>query len=146
MASVYARAADLIGGHGHPDWRDTIVVSVAFQAGGIGTLEANWRSGYGYDSRLEVQTANGMLKVDSELSSRLSHHDSGGRRQSYPHGFLDCFADAYRREIAGFVRALAYGAAPAPGLQDAVDSLCAADAIEVSLRENRPVAVDYANL
>lgn len=146
LASVYARAADLIGGHGDAAWRDTIVVSVEFQAGGIGTLEANWRSGYGYDSRLEVQTGAGMLQVDSGVSSRLLRHDAQGRRQAYPPGFLECFAVAYRRELAAFVAALGTGAAPRPGLQDAVDSLCAADAIERSMREGRPTDVAYVDV
>lgn len=146
LASVYARAADLIGGHGHAGWRDTVLVSVAFRDGGVGTLEANWRSGYGYDSRLEVQTRAGMLQVDAGFSSRLSRHDGAGRRQAYPEGFLDCFAVAYRCEIAGFAGALAAATAPGPGLQEAVDSLCAADAIEASIRNERPVDVDYVDL
>jgi myo-inositol 2-dehydrogenase/D-chiro-inositol 1-dehydrogenase len=146
LASVYARAADLIGGYGQAGWLDTIVVSVEFQAGGLGTLEANWRSGYGYDSRLEVQSPAGMHQVDSAFSSRLMQHDADGRRHAYPKGFLECFSVAYRRELAGFVEALEAGAVPTPGLQEAIDSLCAADAIERSLRERRPVDVEYVEV
>lgn len=146
LRSVFARAADLIGGHGQSGWLDTIVVSVAFESGGLGTLEASWRSGYGYDSRLEVQNAAGMQKVDSGLSSRLLRHDAQGRRHAYPQSFLECFAVAYRRELEAFIAGLNAGVAPSPGLQDAVDSLCAADAIERSMRSGKPVDAAYVTI
>lgn len=139
IRSVFARAATLVATHRHPDWRDTIVVSVAFEGGTIGVLEASWRAVYGYDSRVEIHAPGGMLQAGGARGP--SFHGLGGDARRYPTGFLDCFAEAYRREVASFVHAVRDGSAMQPGLDEALSSLRVAEAVRRSLETNRPVAI-----
>jgi myo-inositol 2-dehydrogenase/D-chiro-inositol 1-dehydrogenase len=139
IRSVFARGAKLVAKHDHPDWLDTVVVSVAFESGAPGVLEASWRTAYGYDSRVEIHAARGMLQSGGARGG--SFHGREGAAVRYPAGFLECFAEAYRREIASFVDAVRSGATPQPGIDAALSSLRVADAVQRSLKSGKPVAV-----
>jgi myo-inositol 2-dehydrogenase/D-chiro-inositol 1-dehydrogenase len=139
IRSVFARGSKLIAKHDHPDWLDTIVVSVTFESGALGMLEASWRTAYGYDSRVEIHAARGMLQSGGARGPAF--HGREGATTRYPMGFLECFAEAYRREIASFVGAVRTGASLQPGLDAALSSLRVADAVQRSLKSGKAVAL-----
>ena len=139
IRSVFARGGKLVAKHDHPDWLDTLVVNVEFTGGALGVLEASWRAAYGYDSRLEVHARSGMLQSGGARGG--SWHGRDGASTRYPVGFLDCFAEAYRREIASFVQSVRNGTPPQPSLDAALSSLRVADAILRSLKNGKPVAL-----
>jgi myo-inositol 2-dehydrogenase/D-chiro-inositol 1-dehydrogenase len=139
IRSVFARGGKLVARHDHPEWRDTVVANVEFAGGALGTLEGSWRAVYGYDSRVEVHARGGMLQAGGARGGSWHGRDGAGTR--YPAGFLDCFADAYRREIAAFVGAVGNGTVPQPGLDDALSALRVADAIQRSLATGKAVAL-----
>ncbi len=137
IRSVFARGAKLVARHDHPEWCDTVVVNVEFAGGALGILEASWRAAYGYDSRVEVHARGGMLQAGGPRGG--SRHGRDGASIRYPLGFLDCFAEAYRRELASFVRSVGRGQPPRPGLEDALSALGVADAIQRSLATGKAV-------
>jgi myo-inositol 2-dehydrogenase/D-chiro-inositol 1-dehydrogenase len=139
IRSVFARGGRLVAKHEHPEWCDTVVVNVAFASGALGILEASWRAAYGYDSRIEVHARGGMLQAGGARGG--SWHGRDGASLRYPTGFLDCFADAYRREIASFVRSVRQGTPPQPSLDEALSALRVANAIQRSLASGKPVAL-----
>jgi len=139
IRSVFARGGKLVAKHDHPEWCDTVVVSVEFASGTLGILEASWRAAYGYDSRVEVHARGGMLQSGGARGG--SWHGRDGASTRYPLGFLDCFAEAYRREIASFVHAVRQGTPPQPSLDEALSALRVADAIQRSLASGKPVAL-----
>ena len=139
IRSVFARGGKLVAKHDHPDWSDTLVVNVEFASGALGILEASWRAAYGYDSRVEVHARGGMLQSGGARGG--SWHGRDGASTRYPLGFLECFAEAYRREIAGFVQSVRNGTPPQPSVDEALSSLRVADAILRSLKTGKPVAL-----
>jgi myo-inositol 2-dehydrogenase/D-chiro-inositol 1-dehydrogenase len=139
IRSVFARGGKLVARHDHPDWLDTLVVNVAFAGGALGILDASWRAAYGYDSRIEVHARGGMLQAGGARGG--SWHGRDGASIRYPAGFLDCFAEAYRREIASFVQSVRDGTPPHPSLDEALSALRVADAILRSLKNGKPVAL-----
>jgi myo-inositol 2-dehydrogenase/D-chiro-inositol 1-dehydrogenase len=139
IRSVFARGNKVVAKRDHPDWLDTLVVNVAFASGALGILEASWRAAYGYDSRVEVHARGGMLQSGGARGG--GWHGRSGASTHYPVGFLDCFAQAYRREIASFVQSVRDRAPPRPSLDEALSSLRVADAILRSLRNGKPVAL-----
>jgi len=139
IRSVFARGGELVAKHDHPDWLDTVVVTVEFASGALGILEASWRAAYGYDSRVEVHARGGMLQSGGARGG--TWHGRDGASTRYPVGFLECFATAYRREIASFVQSVRAGTPPQPSLDEALSSLRVADAIQRSLKSGKPVAL-----
>lgn len=139
IRSVFARGGKLIAKHDHADWFDTVVVNVEFAGGALGILEASWRTSYGYDSRVEVHARGGMLQSGGARGS--SRHGRDGASTRYPLGFLDCFAEAYRREIASFVTAVRDGRPLQPGIDEALSSLRVADAIQRSLESGKAITL-----
>lgn len=139
IRSVFARGGKLVAKHDHADWLDTVVVTVEFASGALGILEASWRAAYGYDSRVEVHARGGMLQSGGARGGTGHGRDGASRR--YPLGFLECFAEAYRREIAGFVQSVRAGTPPQPSLDEALSSLRVADTIQRSLKSGKPVAL-----
>jgi myo-inositol 2-dehydrogenase/D-chiro-inositol 1-dehydrogenase len=139
IRSVFARGSALVARHDHPDWLDTLVVSVEFASGALGILEASWRAAYGYDSRVEVHARGGMLQSGGARGG--TWHGRDGASTRYPVGFLECFATAYRREIASFVQSVRAGTPPQPSLDEALSSLRVADAIQRSLKSGKSVAL-----
>ena len=139
IRGVFARGGKLVAKHDHPDWFDTLVVNVEFASGALGVLEASWRAAYGYDSRVEVHARGGMLQSGGARGG--SWHGRDGACTRYPVGFLECFAEAYRREIASFVESVRSGTQPQPSVDEALSALRVADAILRSLKTGKPVAL-----
>jgi myo-inositol 2-dehydrogenase / D-chiro-inositol 1-dehydrogenase len=139
IRSVFARGGRLVAKHDHPDWFDTLVVNVEFASGALGILEASWRATYGYDSRVEVHAGGGMLQSGGARGG--SWHGRDGASTRYPVGFLECFAEAYKQEIASFAQSVRAGTPPQPGLDEALSALRVADAILRSLKTGKPVAL-----
>jgi myo-inositol 2-dehydrogenase / D-chiro-inositol 1-dehydrogenase len=139
IRSVFARGGKLVAKHDHPDWFDTLVANVEFASGALGILEASWRAAYGYDSRVEVHARGGMLQAGGARGGRWHGRDGASTR--YPVGFLQCFAEAYRQEIASFAQSVHAGTPPRPSLDEALSALRVADAILRSLKTGKPVAL-----
>jgi myo-inositol 2-dehydrogenase/D-chiro-inositol 1-dehydrogenase len=140
---LYARAeAFWATNRGEAGAYDTAMVQIRFANGALATADASFHAVYGYDVRAEVYGANGMVTVgDGRLDSAVIATEAGvGRPQA--HWFQDLFGQAYRAELADFVRCVREGRQPAVSGQDGLQSLRMALAAIESVETGRPVSVE----
>ncbi|MBA2666720.1 MAG: Gfo/Idh/MocA family oxidoreductase [Trueperaceae bacterium] len=126
-----ARFADI----GKPD---TTIITLRFASGALGVIENRLRTGYGYETVLEVGGSGGKGVVrDDALDSLTLFRDDRIERAHVP-WFLERFAEAYRGELSAFFAAVRAGRAPDPGIAQGLRVLAACEAAERSYREGHP--------
>jgi myo-inositol 2-dehydrogenase / D-chiro-inositol 1-dehydrogenase len=126
---------------------DTTLITLRFASGALGVIENRLRTGYGYETVLEVggSTGKGVVRAD-ELDRLTLYRDASIERAHVP-WFLERFADAYRAEIASFFAAVRSGVPATPGIAQGLRVLAACEAAERSYHEGvacRPRAVSVA--
>lgn len=140
---VYTRGAAMLDPRfadlGKPD---TTVISLRFASGALGVIENRLRTGFGYETALEVggSRAKGIVRDDALDALTWSRVDRAER--AYVPWFLERFATAYRAELEAFVGALGTGRDPDPGLDQGVAVMRVCAAAERSYAEGRPVRLD----
>ena len=98
------------------------------------------RAAYGYDQRIEVAGAKGMLRAENIGETTVEHFSARGTASDRPLDFfLERYADAYRAEMAAFVLALNQKTAMPVGAQDGRQALVLAEAALQSLKKKQPV-------
>jgi myo-inositol 2-dehydrogenase/D-chiro-inositol 1-dehydrogenase len=123
------------------DW-DTSVIMMKFRNGALGVVETARHSTWGYDIRAEVAGSVAKVVVDgAQMTPATAMRNGGWDGDLYP-DFMDRFEVAYRRELEAFFDDLGAGRTPAPGPDDAYETLRLAVACTRSWRENRPVRLD----
>lgn len=120
---------------------DTSILTLEFASGAIGVIQNSRRTVHGYDLRVEVHGERGKLVTELERATPVWRYGADGIRGDYVYGFLERFMGAYRAEVQAFVNAVRDGKTPAPGAEDAVETLRVALAATKSLKEERPVEV-----
>lgn len=117
---------------------DTTLITLRFASGALGVIENRLRTGYGYETLLEVggSLGKGVVRAD-ELDRLTLYRDQRIERAHVP-WFLERFADAYRAEIGAFFVAVRAGERPAPGIEQGLRVLAACEAAERSYHEGRP--------
>lgn len=140
IAEVFTRGAAMLDPRfadlGKPD---TTVLSLRFASGALGVIENRLRTGFGYETGLEVggSLAKGVVRDDALDGLTLFRNDRAER--DHVPWFLERFATAYRAELEAFVDALRHGRAPEPGVDQGVAVMRVCAAAERSYREGRPV-------
>ncbi len=119
---------------------DTTVISLRFASGAVGVIENRLRSGYGYETVLEVGGSAGKGSVRADELDRLTLYREGRIERAHVPWFLERFADAYRAELGAFVAALRTGETPSPSIDQGLAVLAACEAAERSFAERRPIA------
>lgn len=105
--------------------------------GRLCTISSSRRSGYGYDQRIEVYGAGGMIRVGNVTETTLeTWSPNGGSTDPLQNFFLDRYAQAYAREIAHFADVID-GAAPLVTLHDGIAALALAEAAARSVHSGR---------
>ena len=122
------------------DW-DTSVAMLRFANGALGVVETARHSEWGYDIRTEIAGAAGKVVIEDAQKTPATHLRRFGTEADRPASFPDRFGVAYRRELEAFFSDLAAGRTPAPGPEDALETLRLAVAATFSWREGRPVTV-----
>jgi myo-inositol 2-dehydrogenase/D-chiro-inositol 1-dehydrogenase len=121
---------------------DTAAVVVEMVNGAYCQISNSRRCVYGYDQRIEAFGATGMLRAANATETRVEAASADGflTEPALPF-FLERYAEAYRREIDDFIRALQGRAHALAGATDGVRALQLADAAEDSRRRGAAVAV-----
>ncbi|MEU4210542.1 Gfo/Idh/MocA family oxidoreductase [Streptomyces sp. NPDC026206] len=145
VVEVYARGSD----GGAAFFReagdvDTAAALLTLDDGTLVTVTATRYNGAGYDVRMELSGERDQWVVGLAGRTPMTSAEPDGPaapERPWP-GFLERFEDAYRAELAAFVRA-ARGERdnPCPAVEG-LRALLVAEACEVSRRENRPVRVE----
>ncbi len=98
------------------------------------------RASYGYDQRIEVLGAQGMLRVGNRRPVAVEVADSAGFTRPKLHDFfMTRYIEAYRAEIAAFIQAVATGTPPDPGGMDGLRALEIAEAAQQSVQSGQAV-------
>jgi myo-inositol 2-dehydrogenase / D-chiro-inositol 1-dehydrogenase len=126
---------------------DTAAVTVKFESGTLGLVSAARYNGRGYDCRLEVHGFNDTVAAGWDQGVPIRNTDP---RNDFPtgpahHFFMDRFTEAFRTELAAFVK-VANGSVQisdigAATVADAVETAWIAEAATESLRRGAPVTI-----
>jgi myo-inositol 2-dehydrogenase / D-chiro-inositol 1-dehydrogenase len=122
---------------------DTAAVTLRTAGGRIAQVANSRRAAFGYDQRIEVCGALGMLSAGNRRATSVEHADSAGYRcdPALPF-FLERYADAYRLELDAFVRRLHGEPSDLVSGADGVRALEIADACDRSMRARATVVLE----
>jgi myo-inositol 2-dehydrogenase/D-chiro-inositol 1-dehydrogenase len=122
---------------------DTAVVILQTKSGKVCEISNSRRATYGYDQRIEVHGATGMLRAGNHHRTTVEQAGAQGiTADPVQDFFLERYADAYRLELDAFVSGIERGVAMTPSGQDGLRAQRLADAAALSLAEGRPVRLD----
>jgi myo-inositol 2-dehydrogenase / D-chiro-inositol 1-dehydrogenase len=115
---------------------DTCTVSMRAKSGALLQINNSRRCVYGYDQRIEVFGASGMLQAANQRATSVEHSGAEytGARDPALNFFIERYAEAYRAELAAFVQSVEEGRPMSPDFSDGLDALRLAVAAEDSLR------------
>lgn len=85
---------------------DTAVATLRYSNGAIAVAEANFSASYGYDVRGEVFGSAGMVQAGHPVQLSSVSYDAQGGHVPTERLNVELFADAYRAQLAAFVRKL----------------------------------------
>lgn len=119
---------------------DTAAVLLKTASGAICQISNSRRATYGYDQRVEVHGAKGMLRAHNLHETTVEKADAEGFCAApVLNFFLERYMPAYRRELDHFIDALAAGRAPAPTGHDGLKAQRLADAATQSAKTGQAV-------
>lgn len=122
---------------------DTAAVTLETRSGRICQISNSRRASYGYDQRIEVHGAKGMLRADNVLETTVEMAGPDGfTRAPAQHFFLERYEAAYRAEMTHFLDAVSRGVPPSPGIEDGLRAQRLADAAARSLATGAPVELE----
>ena len=121
---------------------DSVNVILRTASGRQAIISNSRRATYGYDQRIEVLGAKGMLQAENQAENRVTLADGGGYHSApLLNFFMSRYTAAYANEIAAFVASVTQ-AAPTPTTgQDGFMALALAEAALKSVAEGRTVKV-----
>lgn len=107
---------------------DTAIVTLKSKSGVLVGISNSRRAAYGYDQRIEVHGAKGMVSAQNVGESTMVLATEGGVRLEKPkHFFLERYATAYAREWVAFVDLVKGRQADVPGIAEGLASLALAE-------------------
>jgi myo-inositol 2-dehydrogenase / D-chiro-inositol 1-dehydrogenase len=116
---------------------DTACVVLETANGVLCQISNSRRAVYGYDQRIEVFGSKGMLRAENPLETTLGYaNEQGVAAAKLPYFFLERYSEAYRRELAFFVKGVESGAVFA-GAEDGRRALLLAEAALRSLASGK---------
>ena len=119
---------------------DTAVVTLSYADGKLAVIKNSRRAAYGYDQRLELLGADGLLQAQNVLENTVVKSTSQGVISAKPtYFFIERYMPAYKAEWAAFVAAVKEGDDMPVSLQDGVQALAMAEAAQRSFDSSRPV-------
>jgi myo-inositol 2-dehydrogenase/D-chiro-inositol 1-dehydrogenase len=122
---------------------DTAAVQMQTKSGRIAVITNSRRATYGYDQRMEVHGAKGMLSARNVHNTTVElHNGSGTQADPIQNFFLERYFQAYSNELNTFIAAVESGNRdPKPNGFDGLQAQILADAATVSWQTGKPVAV-----
>ncbi|MES2666930.1 MAG: inositol 2-dehydrogenase [Pseudomonadota bacterium] len=121
---------------------DTAVVTLTYADGRIAVIKNSRRAVYGYDQRLELLGATGLLQAQNMLENTVVKSTTAGVTGAKPtYFFLERYMPAYAAEWAAFVQAVGAGTALPVTLADGVAALAMAEAATLSVKTGSPVSL-----
>ncbi|MEM9010184.1 MAG: inositol 2-dehydrogenase [Pseudomonadota bacterium] len=117
---------------------DTAVVTLRAAGGALVVISNSRRALYGYDQRVEVHGARGLLAVENvPTTAVLAAGAEGMTRQPHQPFFMQRYAEAYRAEIDAFLALIRGDDVAVPGLDDGLAALELAESCQSRARDLR---------
>jgi myo-inositol 2-dehydrogenase/D-chiro-inositol 1-dehydrogenase len=142
--SVYAVGAALVDPEiGKAGDVDTAAVTLTTASGKICQISNSRRASYGYDQRIEVHGAKGMLRAENMLENTVEIASSNGfLKAPAQHFFLERYEAAYRAEMTYFIDQVKASASITPGIMDGLRAQVLADAATLSFEQAQVIALE----
>ncbi|PAA53141.1 hypothetical protein BOX15_Mlig016936g2, partial [Macrostomum lignano] len=127
---------------------DTAVIVVKFPSGAIGIIELDRRSTYGYDQRIEVHGAQGMIASNNVCDRAVTSSTAAGvNSANIQYSFPQRYAEGYVNSMRSFLSRIS-GSDENAMIVTPIESLnvsTLADACEKSLETGAPVKFQPIN-
>lgn len=122
---------------------DTVIITLRFENGVIGTIDNSRKAVYGYDQRIELFGSEGMISTENETPDRHSLSNADGIQKPLPlHFFLERYIESYLREMQSFVDCVQNDTPPEVTGADGRAPVVIGLAARLSYDENRPVSLN----
>ena len=119
---------------------DSAMVLLRTASGRQAHINNSRRATYGYDQRIEVFGAKGMLRAANHTPTSVEQFGAAGTRSDPPlHFFLERYAAAYKAELSVFIECLKKKKPMPVGAEDGRQALVLAEAALKSLKTNKLV-------
>ncbi len=122
---------------------DTAAVQMQTASGRIAVITNSRRATYGYDQRIEVHGAQGMLSARNVHTTTVEFHGADGTLSDpIQNFFLERYSEAYANELNSFIVAVETGNRdPRPNGFDGLQAQRLADAATTSWQTGKPEVV-----
>jgi myo-inositol 2-dehydrogenase/D-chiro-inositol 1-dehydrogenase len=121
---------------------DTAMVLLRTASGRMCHIANSRRAVYGYDQRIEVLGAKGMLRAENLAPTTLERFGAEASCTDNPWpNFQTRYAAAYAAELSSFIRSVERGERPEVGPEDSRQVLVLAEAALKSSRSGKPVRI-----
>lgn len=121
---------------------DTVGVVMKFPSGAIGQIDLSRHAVYGYDQRVEVFGASGMLTCDNSSALASTHsHTAGSSQHPIKFSFPQRYAEAYNVEMNHFINVIKKKENLLVSKDDVLRSFNIVEAIEKSYHTGKPVTL-----
>lgn len=143
-SKVYSSATSLIPEIAAINDHDNVQITMTFSSGTIASIDLSRFANYGYDQRLEVFGAKGMLQAKNEFPDGKVHYNEAGT-SGVPmfYSFPSRHSDGYKNELNHFLDVVQGGAkmSVTSRMTSAVSRI--ADAAEESARSGEAVKMTW---
>jgi myo-inositol 2-dehydrogenase/D-chiro-inositol 1-dehydrogenase/scyllo-inositol 2-dehydrogenase (NAD+) len=124
----------------HPEFYDNVVSTFRFVDGTLGVVDGTCPADYGYDARVEILCAKGVLFLGHVTDSGATKVTVDGRVVSQAvKSWRTLFKDAYLAEMEHFIQSICEDATPRVTGEDGLRAVSLAVAVNQSLRNRTPV-------
>ncbi|MEM7129013.1 MAG: Gfo/Idh/MocA family oxidoreductase [Chloroflexota bacterium] len=127
-----------------PNSARLVLIQLQFRKGGLGHIECNSESGYGYEVDVRMTGEMGNVHTNSLESAVVSH--GGNRSQQIDEDWLQRFDAAYLQEGRAWVQSILDGTPTGPTAWDGYVSMLVADACVESAKSGVAVKVDVPKM
>ena len=122
---------------------DTAVVTMVYSDGKIAVIKNSRRAAYGYDQRVEILGAEGLLQADNILESSVVKSTKVGVISAKPkYFFLERYMSAYKAEWDAFVKSINDNQPVPVTLEDGVAALAMAEAATQSQISGKSIQLE----
>jgi len=123
---------------------DTVLMTLKYPSGAIGSIDLSRKACYGYDQRMEVLGDKGMVQtMNRQPTTTIVSTAEGIVSDPYCYSFPQRYVQAYADELDHFVDIMHGKAQPRLSHEDARAVAIIADAAEESCRSGKPVKIQY---
>ena len=145
VTEVYAKS-DILSSHKEAELTggkmisDTLVISLQFSRGALGSVDGLLNIKYGYDARMEIVGDQGVLLIGTPNYNNvvLGTNNKVLESISSP-SFIDRFKNAYVKEAEHFIHCILNDEEPKVGINDGLEAVRIAYKVNESIDINKPV-------